>query len=678
MYFIRMKLSIFFLPLAALFIQCSTYFNMFYNAESAFNEGYKIHAKAFRNFPDSIVVEPPADARAKYDRAIEKAAKVLEVFPKDKKWHDDAYFLLGKSYFYEKEMGTALRWFRQLRDEYPKSPFIPQSYVYLAEAYIVNDNLDKAEETLNFALERYPFLDKDQRLSLLLVEVAVRREGKSQAVTRIEQARLSARSEEKRLDLLLRAAELYMDLQQYDRAIVLLRNAPRSKKKSGQDYRIDCNLVSCYAAVDSLERALQLLSVMKTKRQYAPYGKEILFIKGTLLVRLGRVEEAILAFQQITGGKQADSVASRADTSRITGKAWYELGLLYQKRKGNYPEAEKCFTTVAERQVRDTAVNPKAEKRLKAMKNLREWRTALAAHDTAVMRHASPATWFFKIGELFYYELDEPDSAYRQFLSIVNDTSAMARDTAVPKALFAAAFIARRDFRDTLRSDSLCRLLIERFPGSDFIGSIREEMKSLTAPMKTRRELAAEAFRTAEKGYCAGGDNKSAVQAFYNIYREYTDLAIASKSLFVAAWLTDNELQKKKVAKALYEKICDRYPGSIYCTKEAQPRLKAVLDTLESLRRERRIAVRAAGTAGFIDTASGKHRGADTSGADSLKAAAPDSTPSANPRLGRYGRMMQPGPDSAAPYNPTLDPRARMMMPAPAPAQQDSSQMQLK
>ena len=47
------------LPFCAVLMQCSTYFNMFYNAEEAFREGYRIHAKAMRNFPDSIVTVPP-------------------------------------------------------------------------------------------------------------------------------------------------------------------------------------------------------------------------------------------------------------------------------------------------------------------------------------------------------------------------------------------------------------------------------------------------------------------------------------------------------------------------------------------------------------------------------------------------------------------------------------------
>ena len=46
-----------------------------------------------RNFPDSLVVTPSQTVAAKYDRAIEKSTKVLDVFTRKKKWHDDA--LLG-------------------------------------------------------------------------------------------------------------------------------------------------------------------------------------------------------------------------------------------------------------------------------------------------------------------------------------------------------------------------------------------------------------------------------------------------------------------------------------------------------------------------------------------------------------------------------------------------------
>jgi tetratricopeptide (TPR) repeat protein len=568
-------------PLLALFLSCSTYFNMFYNAETSFDEAQRIQAKVMRNFPDSIVVEPSADARAKYDRAIEKASKVMEVYPKNRKWHDDAFFLLGKSYFYEKEMGKAIRWLRQLQEEFPQSPFIPESYVYLAKALIVDDNLAKAEETLKFALDRYPFLDKDQAISFLLIELAIRREGKSQAIATIERIGASVRSEEKRLDLQLRAAELYMDLRQYDRAIALLQKAPRSKKSPAREYRIDRDMVSCYAATDSLVKALDLLKRMLADNGYAPYKKQILFVKGTILVGRGDIDSAIAVYEQIVGGAKGDTLAIKADTSLVINKAFYALGQLYQKRKGNYKEAERYFRAVSERQVQDPSVNPLAVKRLNAIKGLQELRAADTGRDTSGQHRLR----LFKAGELFYYELDEPDSAYAQYMSIVNDTAVDSLVT--PKAVYAAAYVSRSDFSDTVRSDSLYGRLIARFPWSDFVGRARDEM-TVPPAIKTRKELAAEAFRNAEKEYLGGGEAKAAVQAFYNVYREYSDIEIAQKSLFVTAWLTDNELQKKKVAKSLYEKLCDRYPGSLYCTKEAQPRIKVVLDTLEALRQERK------------------------------------------------------------------------------------------
>jgi len=165
----------------------------------------------------------------------------------------------------------------------------------------------------------------------------------------------------------------------------------------------------------------------------------------------------------------------------------------------------------------------------------------------------------------------------------------LAKDTIVdslffPKAIFAAARIEREQLNDTVHSDSLFKLLIARFPGTDYSRRAQEELR-VSAITKTRKEQSEEAFREAEKIYFFDNDPKAAVQAYYNVYKKYPDLAIGPKSLYAAAWITDNELQKKKIAKSLYEKICERYPQSGYCKNEAQPRIKVVLDTLEALRK---------------------------------------------------------------------------------------------
>jgi len=618
-------------------LQCSTYFNMFYNAEEAFQEGYRIHEKAMLNYPDSIVVMPGADAKAKYDRAIEKSVKVLDVFPKDKKWHEYAYFLLGKSYFYEKETSKAIRWFRLLQQEYPASAMIPESYLYIGKAYLVNEDIDKAEETLNYVLATYPQLDKDQKVSLLMVEAETQREGKSQAIKRLEQVCRTVRSADKKCEIMIWVAEMYMDLRQYDSAITMLSKTPRVTKKTMQEYRIDRDIVTCYTEADSISRALALLDEMRERRKYESYKRELKYDKGIILERIGKTDEAITAFKEVIG--PTDSATVQADTSQMVGKALYELGLLYQKRKCNFREAQKCFRTINDRKGRDTAVALAATARMIAIQHIADLRKLLneaetwnlpdfhdagklpAGRDTSKLSAVRDSTkllalrdsthtafkkgiraadttkktvlpdttkyrvnradTMYKIGELFYYDLDEPDSAIRQFLHCAADSSADSIHR--PKAICAAAYIEKYSLKDTVRADSLFALVLARYPEDENARRVLTELKDVPdSVVTTRKGRAFSAFRAAEKKYLNEGDIKGAVQAFFNIYKEYSDLEIAPKSLYVAAWLTDNDLRMKKTAKTLYEKICERYPKSIYCTAEAKPRIQIALDTMKA------------------------------------------------------------------------------------------------
>lgn len=648
-------------------LQCSTYFNTFYNAETSFGEGYKLHEKVMKSYPDSLLVTPPPEARAKYDRAIAKSRKVLDTFPKDKKWHDDALLMLGKSYYYEKEAGAAIRRLRQLQQEYPQSPLIPESYLYLAKAYISDDNLPKAEETLKFALDRYPFLDKDHKISLLLIEIEIRHEGKSRAISLLEQVRSSVRSGQLQIDLLLRVANLYMGMEQFDKAIALLKKAPRDRKFPLQEYRIDRDLVSCYVAIDSLEKATKLLAAMRANKLYLPYMKEILYVNGVILARMGKTDEAIAVFKQVIGS--ADSNTIKSDTSKLIGKAWFELGQIYQKRKSNYKEAQKYYKLVAERTIQDSQVTPVATARMKAMTAIADLRKKIAARDTTVKKSAG----LYEVGELFLYDLDEPDSACFEFCRLTGDTLV---DSLFPKAMLAAAQIKGEKLKDTARADSLYRLLIARFPGTGYSRCAQEKLRSPEI-VKTRGEQSLEAFMEAEKVYFFDSDPKAAVQAYYNVYKKYPDLDVGPKSLYAAAWITDSELRKKKVAKSLYEKICERYPESVYCKNEARPRIKVVLDTLEALRRENRggeSSILEPKAADSSKLAAGASPGSTDSAAAAAQAAVDSAGPNRFPGADSLStvRKMPGTPAGADSTAAPVSPQPQAPLPGNSPVQQPS------
>ena len=463
-----------------------------------------------RDSPDSLLA-PSAEIAAKYEKVIEKSIKVLETFNKKKKWHDDALFLMARAYYYKKDMTKAIRRLNELQQNFPSSPFIPQSYLYMAKAYIEDGNLNKAEEIIEMILQKYPAMDAKQEVSLLLVDIAIKRGGSSQAILLLEKAYKSAKTETKRMELILKLAELYIEMKQYSKAILLLEKTPRIKDLPEQSYRIDRALLDCYMEIDSLQKALTLSDAMKSKKSYENHKEEILFKKAMVLSRLGRYDEAIDILRNLTINIDSSNVAS--DTSQIRARALYELALLYQKKKNDMENADKYFS-LSSRSI-DTLSREISKKRISALERLNKLREGKDSLDGPLVSRK------YKIAELFKYELDVPDSAYYHYLELTKDSTADSEF--VSRAISAAAFVARDELKDTLRADSLFKLLISRFPATELAKDAQKQL-GVKVTIKTRQDSAYEAFCRAEDLLYKNGD----VKGRYKPITMYTEIILIS------------------------------------------------------------------------------------------------------------------------------------------------------
>jgi len=551
------------------FFGCSAYLNTLYNGKNAFKEARLLHQKKAKNYPDSLLVSAPADATAKYERAVQKSIKVMDAFPKKKKWHDDALILMGKSYYYKKDFQKAIRKFKDIQKEFPLSKFVPESYVYMAMCYIEDGSYDKAEESLEIVLNKYPQLVDKQQITLLLVEIAIRREGRSEAIVLLEKSLKEAKTDQKRVEIIIRISQLYIDMKQYQKALPLLQSAPRKKNSPEQSYRLDKNQTICLRAIGKLDDALKLISAMASSRLYEAHKDEIVYEKGLILKALTKYDDAIDVFKWLC--KDADTVKLKNDTSTFKGKAYYELGIIYQLLKGDYKKAQEYFALASGST--DTTVRRNASRRVVAMKTLDSLRNIKTNKtDSQSVRDKR----LIMISELFRFDLEEPDSACNEYLKIVNDT-AVSKETGA-KALCAAAIVIRDNKRDSIRSDSLFRSVIKKFPDTEYAQLAQKELK-IAVTIETRQDSALAAYRKAELLFYNDNDVKGAIRSFFDIYKTYPEQDIAPKSLYAAAWFSDNVLQKKSTAKGLYEKLCEKYKTSVYC-KGADLRVKTVKDTL--------------------------------------------------------------------------------------------------
>jgi len=552
----------------AFFFGCHAYFNTFYNAEEAFNSARRPHAKVMKKFPDSLVVDPSPQMIALYDRTIEKSLKMMEVYPKNKKHQPKAHYLMGRSSFYKKDFDVSISRMRDLQTEFPEDRLVPPSLIYVAKAHIMLDNLAIAEEILLDLLENYPHFNRDQEITLLLIEIAIRREGRSHALSLLQSLNLSGMPIEKRLDIILKMADLHYELRQYQTALGLLRGAPRSKKHPYLMYRVDRTFYFCYDAMDSLDVALNHLNKMSRNRLYnREHKNEINFYKAVTLRKMGDVDGAIALLLDIT---RVCDKGNTADTASLCSRAYYELALLYQMNTGEYSLAMEAFEKAS--RAGDPDAVARANARVIALRRLFELRMG------DENGNVTPAARY-SIAELFWLDLQEPDSAYYHYMELLKDESA---DSLMrPRTLIMAASVLRNELGQTARSDSLLQIVIDEYPNSELAQRAQVE-KDVKVTVVTRRDLAERDFMAAEG--LMDNDMVEAVKAFYNVFKQYPDMDIAPKSLHAAAWNTDNVLQRNRAAMRLYEELCNRYPESRYCTESAAPRLAAAKDTLEARR----------------------------------------------------------------------------------------------
>ncbi|MBI3872691.1 MAG: tetratricopeptide repeat protein [candidate division Zixibacteria bacterium] len=101
------------------------YFNTFYNARRTFNNAEKQNKKADQGHGGISA------NKQFYEDAITKAAKVVQKHPKSK-YHDDALFMIGVSYFRIENFTKSEAAFRELLATHPQSEFVEESQLYLA------------------------------------------------------------------------------------------------------------------------------------------------------------------------------------------------------------------------------------------------------------------------------------------------------------------------------------------------------------------------------------------------------------------------------------------------------------------------------------------------------------------------------------------------------------------
>lgn len=139
----------------------TAHYNAYFNGKEALKEGrQELSKKQKDNYYNVLPVfelGTKSDAQSVYnfmDRAIEKGSKVIQkhsIFVKGEehiKWIDDAFLLIGKSYFFKQEYDMAFQTFDHILTKYKGTNSRYEAIIWKAMVLTQKDRLEEAEAVL--------------------------------------------------------------------------------------------------------------------------------------------------------------------------------------------------------------------------------------------------------------------------------------------------------------------------------------------------------------------------------------------------------------------------------------------------------------------------------------------------------------------------------------------------
>lgn len=406
------------------------YFNTFYNAEKSFKEGLRLKDQ-----------NQQVQAKAKFDKTIEKSASVIQRWPRSR-WVDDALFLVGRSYFETAQFGKAVRHFDQLELAFPGSPFAGEAALYRARAMLGERRYAEGMLALEAVRADYPRLADAAAFAAarsLIDREEIERGSESLAVMLLRWPRSSRRREALRL-----LADAEFKLGQYDRAAD--NYARYIRVASDPRQRAEAQLLAAAALVEQGKSEPAARLVRDVLGRYPQLDDQANLLLGRALQGAGHEAEAIAAWTKVKAQNE------------FGAEAMYRIGR-YHEAQGDIAAAKAYF---------DTARTRRAESEYGILAGRR---SALAEALEARRGNTKPAdAALFGLAEAHNVGLGEHDRALELYGQVYDS---FPKSDFAPQAMLAAAWILRSPKSDTAAAEPLLRRLIAGYPDTEFADEAR-------------------------------------------------------------------------------------------------------------------------------------------------------------------------------------------------------------
>ena len=441
---------------------CGVYFNTFFNARKAFNKAEKARKDSKSNRKGAGGKE--------YLTAIEKCQKVVDNHP-NSKYYDDAVYILGVSYFYTEQYGRADRRFRELLADFPDSKFARDAHLYLAKTKLALGEIEEAraifEDIFSSTLPREFKVEAAWALGRFYYD----EHDYERAAGFFRAIRDSLGRDNDMLEAQMDIGDAYFDAFKFEDALGAYLQVQGLKPDKDQKYHSTYRAALCAFNLMRIKTGMAYLQELIDNADY--YDS-----LGSLKLAVARGYERdddLLAAEDVY-----DNIIDASESGRAAATASFRLGLIYQVEYNDLVRAKEYYDKSAE--TANSPVKAAAIQRSADIGKLQQYSHKVL--DTAATQAAIDDAAFtqFQFAELYWVNLDQPDSAIKEMEYLVDS---MPKSYYTPKAMISLAEMIRSRRADTSAADSILRATVMRFPHSDFVPDALGPLGLLGTPADT-------------------------------------------------------------------------------------------------------------------------------------------------------------------------------------------------
>ncbi len=544
------------------YVNTVSYFNTYYNAQTAFNAGEKEILDAQTQSlgkPISLSPEIPISqtAKDKFNLAIEKASKLLTFYPTSK-WVDDALLMIGKSYFYLGDDLKSQRKFLELFAKFPDSDLRFEAELWYGRSLLREKRYDEGVQSLE-RLYQDAVDKKEKRIaglaSLSIGRYYYRSQDYERAITNYQRSLETSNDGAVNAETQLQIGYCYIAIGDTQKASQAFKGVEEFDPEYATSFAAKFEnikiLISAHQYDEALSRLEGFLRYAKNFENFSRIQLEI----GRMYFAQNRIANAIAKFSFV------DTTYAKTDDA---AKAYYDLGKIYETIQIDYAKAGSSYSK-ARLEYPASVITVDAAKKADAFvkyfmlySDMRRCDSLIAAIKANRIKRDSLA-----LAADAMHTIDS-SSAFSQSAKALPGSKEISQKS-----------LAERDSLvrlDSLKRESTARLLATETHSVDTL----------------RKTIVKDHFELAGVFYLEIEREDSALFWYQRVIDEGGQTEYAPRALFTIAEIFKTKgTEEKGSADSLYSEVISRYPESLYAQESRRilgiPLLVARRDSAEEL-----------------------------------------------------------------------------------------------